>query len=462
LEFNLLNELKVGLFTLIAIASLVTVSLKITSNQTGFGESIEYKTFMDDATGIFPKTQIKVAGINAGRIKDIELTENQALVTFEISKKIKVTEGSRIRVKTIGFLGDKYIELQVGPKNAARLAKGTAIESVEGGGIENLAQSASEVITEVKEIVKSIKESLKDDNQENALRKIVLNVKDITETLKNVTAGKEKSLADIVDNIAKLTEQLAYESDRNSDGSFMADMKKVGPILDDAKKAMADLQEMMADLKAGKGTIGRLMRDEAVVDQVSQTLSSVNRLVNRINNIEADISLFTGLNSNGGNHTQFDVDLFPAPERFFRLGIVQNNFGPDGAEVRTITTTTGNTTTIENRRDVLEDKIKFNLQIGRRIQRFGLRAGFIESTGGIGIDYHFPDYGSRLSMELFDYQDNVGPNVRLIAEMKLWNMFFTRLTGEDLINGGNQSATVLVGLRFTDQDLAALIGLMAR
>ena len=58
-----MNELKVGLLTLMAIASVVVVSLKITSNKASFGDFIEYRTVLNDATGIYENSSIKVAGI---------------------------------------------------------------------------------------------------------------------------------------------------------------------------------------------------------------------------------------------------------------------------------------------------------------------------------------------------------------------------------------------------------------
>ena len=84
-----MNPLKVGLLTLAAMASVVVMSLKITQNQSGFGDHIEYKTKLADASGILEKTPIKVAGINAGRIKKIELEGREALLTFEILENKK-------------------------------------------------------------------------------------------------------------------------------------------------------------------------------------------------------------------------------------------------------------------------------------------------------------------------------------------------------------------------------------
>jgi phospholipid/cholesterol/gamma-HCH transport system substrate-binding protein len=282
--------------------------------------------------------------------------------------------------------------------------------------------------------------------------------------VKRITTANEQKINEIVDNVKALSEQLAFESDRYQKDSLMHDLAKIGPILDKADAAVADLKIIIADLKDGKGTVGKLLRDDAVVDQVSQTLSSVNRLVNRINNIEADIGLSTGANTRTGTDTRFDLDIYPAPERFFRLGVVTNDFGPQTErETQTFSSTNGGPETETSVRKINKSSFKFNFQIGRRIQRFGLRAGLIESTGGVGLDYFFPDWGIRTGMEMFDYQKEAGPNLRLIAEAKIWNVLFARIAGEDLISkDSKQSATFSLGLRFNDQDLAALIAIFAR
>jgi phospholipid/cholesterol/gamma-HCH transport system substrate-binding protein len=296
------------------------------------------------------------------------------------------------------------------------------------------------------------------------VKSIITNINDMAESLKRMSTGNEDKINQIIADIEQLSSQLAYETDRSQKDSFANDLTKVGPILDKVDSAMGDLKIIMADMREGKGTVGKLLRDEAVVDQVSQTLSSVNRLVNRINNIEADVSLFTGMNTNGGSVTQFNLDIFPAPERFFRIGVVNQDFGTHVEdETTTYTSTNGGAESRTRTRKIDDSAYKFNLQIGRRIQRFGVRAGLIESKGGVGLDYHFPDWGVRTGLEVFDYQENVGPQVRLIGEVKLWNVLFTRITGEDLASSyGQRAATLSVGLRFSDQDLAALLGLLAR
>ena len=460
-----MNPLKVGLLTLAALASIVVMSLKITSNKSGFGDYVTYKTVLKDASGIFEKSSIKVAGINAGRIKTIELNgADGALVTFEMLEGIKITNNTRLKIKSVGLLGDKYLDIMLGDQNADQLAPNSMVPAEGGEGFEELSKDAGEVLKEVKEIAKTIKESLRDEQGRNMVKEIIANIHDISGSLKRMSTGNEDKINQIIDEVKAISEQLAFETDRYQKDSLMADLSKIGPILDKADAAVADLKTIIGDLKDGKGTVGKLLRDDAVVDQVSQTLSSVNRLVNRINNIEADIGLSTGANTRNGTDTRFDLDIYPAPERFFRLGIVTNEFGPQSEkESDTYTSTNGGAETHVYKRKIDHSSFKFNFQIGRRIQRFGLRAGLIESTGGVGLDYYLPDWGIRTGMELFDYQKEAGPNLRLMTEVKLWNVLFARVAGEDLISKDKQqSATFSLGLRFSDQDLAALIGIFAR
>lgn len=465
-----MNELKVGLLTLMAIASVFVVSLKITANKSGFGDYIEYRTILNDASGIFENSSIKVAGIVAGRIKTISLSGSQALVIFEVLESIKITQFSVLRIKSVGFLGDKYLDIYLGNPDAPRLKPGTMILAEGGSGFEQIGKDASEILKDVKEIARSIKESLKDEEGNNVVKLLMADIKEFSrsaketsQALERIIEGNESKLNNTLTDIEKLASQLAYETDRYEDGSFMNDMEAIKPILAKVESAVGDLQQVMADVKSGKGTVGRLLRDDEVIDKVNETLSGVNRLMGRVNNFKTDIGIFTGVNSNGGARTQFDLDLITAPERFFRLGLVSSDFGPQITNNTTTTTTIDdNDPSVETRREVDENGLKFNLQVGRKFNRWVVRAGLIQSKGGFGIDYRISDLGLINSVEVFDYREDIGANVRLISEFRMWNVFYARLTGEDLVTSAdNQSLTVSAGLRFNDEDLAAMLGLLS-
>lgn len=457
-----MNELKVGILALATIASVVYMSIKVTSNQSGFGEYVGYRTIVRDASGIFPKTPIKVAGISAGRIKDIELADNNALITFEVLEKVFIPKDSVLRIKTVGFLGDKYLEIVVGTKTD-RLGENGLIPAEEGGGMENLIRDASEVMGDVKVIVKNIKESLTPEDRDPPLQKImgdleelVSNTKEATATMKRLMNGNEEKVNNLIANMEKFSEDLAYQLDRDTPENAI---DKVNDILTNARKMMEDLKELTADVKAGKGTVGKLLVEEEIADEVQQTLAGVKRLVGRVDQIRTELSMFTGVDTVHGGQSDIAMAIYPSPERFYLLGLTTSEFGPD--RERETTTTANGVSTTETKVERDKDTFRFNLQLGRHIQDWTLRGGLIESTGGLGVDYRWNRYGTIFSFEVFDYRDDIGPNFRLILEAHIWSVLYGRIAGEDLAED-SRSATLSAGLRFTDEDLKGLIGFFLR
>ncbi|MBP9673792.1 MAG: MCE family protein [Bacteriovoracaceae bacterium] len=457
-----MNELKVGILAIVSILFIVFMSLKIVSNQSGFKEHVAYRVMLDDASGIFQKSPIKVAGVNAGRIKKIELEGAQALVTFEILKTIPITSNAKMRIKTVGFLGDKYLDISLGKTDGASILPAESFIVAEtGSGLEDVADEASLVIRELKEITLNVKKALVNEDGENQLKVIVNNIRDLSDTLANVTSRNEQNLNRILDNLNRVSASLAQELDKENPESLMVDFKKIGPVLDKTKAMMDDLNVIVADVKAGKGTVGKLLRDEQVVDQVNATLKGVRRIVNRFDTLQTRVSFFAGYNSQADSHVDFNIDLYTSPERFYRFGVAASEYGP--LSEKETTTTVGNVTTVENRKARKVDTYRFNAQFGKRFQALGFRAGLVESTGGLGVDYYLSEDRTRFSFEAFDFRKSFNPNLRFITDIHLWNIFYARLAIEDIISKTHdQSFTVAAGLRFTDEDLKGLFALFLR
>lgn len=438
-----------------AIATIVAVtfmSIKVTTNQSGFGDYITYRTILKDATGIFPKTPIRVAGINAGRIKLIELQGNNALITFEVLKEIQVTDDSRLRIKSVGFLGDKYLEIALGRSPVILEPMGFLIAE-EGGGMEDLLADAGEVLKDVKAMSGSFRDVFAPENQENPMKKIVDNLEALTANLNDTIVTNKDKLASLVDNLEKMSQSLAEETNRDIDDSSLS---KLRDILTSTQKLTEDLQLLTQDIRQGKGTIGKLLVEDEIADEVRQTLAGVQRIVSRVDSLRSEIVVFTGANTRTGGRTEAYMKIFPSPERYYLLGLSTSKFGVESETIRTTIANGAESTRIEKEQD--KDTYRFNVQLGRRVHQWGFRGGLIDSTGGVGVDYYIPKYGMRLTSEVFDYRKDVGVNFRLGAEFQLWNVIYGKVTGEDLAEE-TRSGTVSAGLRFTDEDLKGLIGL---
>jgi phospholipid/cholesterol/gamma-HCH transport system substrate-binding protein len=459
-----MNELKVGILALVTMGTIVIMSLKVTSNQSGFGDYVPYKTIVSDASGIFPKTPIKVAGINAGRIKNIQLAgNNKAIIEFEILEKIKITSDSKLSIKSVGFLGDKYLEIKIGVSDEV-LTHNSVLVASEGSGMNGLVSGASEIMDDVKVVMKSLRETLAPEGQEAPLKKIMKDVEILaentrvaTEAMKNIMAGNEEKITAMIENMEAFSRDLAYQVNNQNRDSAMSDVKE---ILANAKRMTSDMEKLVAHVKAGKGTMGQFLVKDDIADEVQQTLSGVSKLVGRVDQIRTELSVFTGANSDYGSESELALRIFPSPERFYLLGVNTTEYGPNIERVTETTSSNGVTTTEVNKTKTRGD-YRFNVQIGRRIHNWTLRGGLIETTGGLGVDYHFSSWDTRLTAEIFDYREELGPNIRFATDFQIYNVFYGKLAFEDVIND-TRSATLSAGLKFNDEDLKGLIAFFIR
>ncbi|MBG09387.1 MAG: hypothetical protein CME68_11550 [Halobacteriovoraceae bacterium] len=453
-----MSELKVGILALLTMASIVYMSLKITSFQSGFGEYINYRTILKDASGIFPKTPIKIAGITAGKIKKIELHGNNALVTFRILKRIKVTDGSNLIVKSVGFLGDKYLEIKVA-RGKPRLKENGFVVAADKAGIENILKDTSTILGDVKDLVGALKEGLisKEGDSELKLmirnfRGLTINAREVAENLKDILVINKESFGNAISNFESLSTDLRGSmSSQNVENT----VSKIKNTMGHLENLSTDMKEIISDVKKGKGTFGSLLRDGELADEVKEAISSVNKLVSKVDSIRTELSLFSGVDTTEGALSSLKLSVFSSPERLYELGITTSKEGIEKETKKTVVTNGVSSETVT--KSVDKNTFKFNAMLGRKIQNWIFRGGVIESTGGVGVDYLKNDWGSKFSMEVFDYSESKGANLRLSSETQMWNVIYGKTTLDNVFNDG-RSATVSAGLKFNDEDLKGLLG----
>ena len=208
----------------------------------------------------------------------------------------------------------------------------------------------------------------------------------------------------------------------------------MGSILDNVEDVTGDFKTVMGKISKGQGTLGRLIVDEEVVDQVTETLSGVRKLVNKLDSIKTEVQVFTMANPKRDGVTDLNLKIYPSPGKFYHLGVATAEFGVEGKkEVRSVTD--GGSEQITQTTEKKKGGYRFNAMIGRRVKNWTFRFGLLESSGGMGVDYHFKPYNVGLNLDLFDHRESLGPQLRLSLNTRFWNIFYGKISGEDLLAG---------------------------
>ncbi|HWW67886.1 MAG TPA: MlaD family protein [Solirubrobacterales bacterium] len=93
-------------------------------------KSYEVKVPFDEATQLAEQSDVRVSGVNIGKVHDIALAPNrkQALATLEIDDKYApLPESTRAILRTKTLLGETYVELTPGDRNGPKLADGATL-----------------------------------------------------------------------------------------------------------------------------------------------------------------------------------------------------------------------------------------------------------------------------------------------------------------------------------------------
>ena len=85
------------------------------------------------------------------------------------------------------------------------------------------------------------------------------------------------------------------------------------------------------------------------------------------------------------------------------------------------------------------------------------RIGLIENTGGVGLDVHFFDDSLKISADLFAFDANVWPRLRLDAMYTFFTHLFIAAGIDEVLNSEVTDAFVSIGLTFNDEDLKAIL-----
>lgn len=118
-------EFFVGLFLAIGMACLAYLSVKVARKEFFNTGGYEVRAIFANCSGLRRGSQVMIAGVEVGRVKDIKLKDYEAHVDLVIQPDVALQKDAIASVKTKGLIGEKFIEL----------SPGGAEEKIKPGGV---------------------------------------------------------------------------------------------------------------------------------------------------------------------------------------------------------------------------------------------------------------------------------------------------------------------------------------
>ncbi|MCZ4243679.1 MlaD family protein [Pedobacter punctiformis] len=289
------NETKVGILAAFAIALLI-IGYNFLKGNSIFSSETNLFARYSRVDGLTVSKPILINGYQIGRVAKLQLEPGGTiLATLSINSKYDIPENSIARLEGTDLLGSKAIIMELG--NSKKMAEdgATLNANVEKGLMEQvqpIQKKAELIIAKMDSILSSVNTILNPNFQKNVdksfnsiagtlaslettskkvdglvgsesqrISAIFKNVEGITANLNN----NNKKITDILTNINTVTDKFAA-----------ANFKQT---LDNANNAIADLQSVITGIKNGKGSLGLLLNDTKMYDNLSSASKNLDELM---------------------------------------------------------------------------------------------------------------------------------------------------------------------------------------
>lgn len=289
------NEIKVGL-TIFAAILVALFGYRFMSEMPLFSQTYELHAEFDRIDGLVRGSPVLLRGVKIGSVNRISFDRDALKITMTFSNEtVPITEGSIAYVRSVQII-EKAIEIERGQSNEL-LESGSTIQGVYDDGImgtirevgEGAGQSLSEsverlnsVLTQVDEMIdagggrENIEGSLSGlnntlgmveelvENRKSEIEASVVHLRNTLRQLDELSSGQEEEIQNIISNLESTTSRL----DR---------------ISGEMDLLATQLNEVVRKINEGEGSLGKLVNDPSLYDNLDSLSGNLDTLIQNIN-----------------------------------------------------------------------------------------------------------------------------------------------------------------------------------
>jgi phospholipid/cholesterol/gamma-HCH transport system substrate-binding protein len=474
---------KVGLFVLVAVGAAIFI-YRFVSRSTGMSGGYTVYAEFKEATGLAPNSRVMMAGIPVGTIESIKLDRGMARIDVRMMPEIALHEDATIGRKSSGILGEFFLSLTPGTEGRPTLKNGDEIKTiVEGSSTDQIMNDIARIADRVKLVAENLAATIGSPEGQREMKETLKNLAAVTEALnqtvrenretirhtllnvEDITTKSGPELQEILGNVKTITGDVRkLLSDNQGDvkgsiGQVRETVERVNRASASLESALSHIDSVTARIDKGEGTVGKLTKDEALINEVQGVVEGVGDFVGGISRLQTIVGLRGDYNVVSNTIKSYvELRLQPSEDKYYLIEVINDPRGRTTVEQTDVDTT--DPTRPPHYRDVkttTSNAFRFSLMFAKRIGAFTGRFGIRESTGGIGLDTHLLRDRFEIRQDLFGFGETLNPRWRIAFGYEFLNHLWLLAGVDEIFNTDRRDFFVGLQLRFNDQDLKSML-----
>src|ERR1700761_1087458 len=288
------NETKIGILTALAIAVLILGYSYLRGNDLFSGSNKFYAVYKS-VEGLSVSKPVLVNGFPIGRVSKMELQpDGRTIVQLKIDPKYNIPNNTLAKLVSTDLLGTKAIVFEMGSSKTYAEDQDTLRADVQGSLAESLQpiqKKAEDLIAKLDSSLASINRIMNPNFQKN-IDPSFLSIANSLQTLEGTTkkidvlvGAQTAHINGIMANAEAVSGNLKtstahLDAIATNFESFSNDLShsNIKQTLDNANKAVADLQASINKINDGHGSLGLLLNDDKLYKNLTDASANMDKL----------------------------------------------------------------------------------------------------------------------------------------------------------------------------------------
>ncbi|AMR30004.1 mammalian cell entry protein [Mucilaginibacter sp. PAMC 26640] len=298
------NNIKLGMFVLAGLLVLMASFYMIGKNRNIFGSGFELKARFNNLNGLMEGNNVLFSGIQAGTVKKITMINDTLIeVTLAIDNKTSafIHKNALAAIGTEGLMGNKVVNIQANKGSSPMVGTGDILAAQKMTSTDEMLLTLSKTNNNIATISESLKNAvlgidssalfklLNDQTIGVSLRSSLKGINHASLNANNLTRGLNEMIVQIKQGKGAAGVLI---SDPDVAGDLKSSVCNIRSATENADQMTGQLQEIVKninhDLSNGKGPLHGLLKDSTLTKKISLSLDNVQKGTNGFNqNMEA-------------------------------------------------------------------------------------------------------------------------------------------------------------------------------
>lgn len=287
---GLSKEFQVGTLTTIAITILILGYNFMRGKDNPFTRGKEFIVYYDSTQGLGVGTSVIYNGLRIGQLSSIDITDDgkRMEARFEVASSLDIPIDSKFQIQS-ELLGGQKVRMILGLSKIYAEDGDTLIGTYASDQFSAINEQILPIASKVDSMLGQLNRVLHHPGLDQALTELPQAMSELKLLLRDsrgmISSNTEyveasmKNLAAFTENLKEYNKSIRQTLNRIDKSTEGLDTFKIARVLEHSDSLISGLNSISNQVKSGKGTVGKLIYDESLYQNLSNTINELNQIL---------------------------------------------------------------------------------------------------------------------------------------------------------------------------------------